>query len=158
MSKGSARRPGSGYADGWSRIFEGKTAEERQAGGLVEWPTELQMIEFRRSSVAAMVQEKYPESDGYLGPRIHSNFRCKVNGQDMGMDSGFEVLTKIGMDYVLEAIELPDKTCQHCKYYVKEYSWFECINKEVVSMAKADYGPSFEPPADFCCNRWEKKE
>lgn len=30
MSKGSARRPGSGYADGWSRIFEGKTEQEHQ--------------------------------------------------------------------------------------------------------------------------------
>lgn len=31
MSKGSQRRPGEGYEDGWSRIFEGKDVELHKA-------------------------------------------------------------------------------------------------------------------------------
>ena len=132
-----------------------------QSTKLVEWPTSIEMLEFFRANVAAMVQEKYPAMQGYLGPRIHGNFRCKINDQDSGLDSGFEVLTKIGMDYVLEAIEPPAKTCQGCKHWseANQPAGFGCCLNEAIG-AYHERGESrvwLVPPADFGCSMWEPK-
>lgn len=156
MSKGSNRRPGTGYGAGYDGIDWGrKDTQVKVAGDTVFG---LDPAKQYRQEVAKDGSISYLEVDAPSNrmPRISGNFRAKINGMDTLLDNGFELIAQPGFDYAIEVVEQPAKTCKNCKFYIKEYSWFECTNKEVVAMAKADYGPSFEPPVDFGCNKWEK--
>lgn len=125
MSKGSKQRPGTGYADGWDRIFGGRKEE--------------------CAHQRATYGDPWVCVDcGFVGPSPFNKpptgvYAIKANPEFTG------------------TITLPNQTCGNCRHYVKEYSWFECTNEVVAKMAKADAGPSFEPPADFGCNRFEAK-
>lgn len=94
--------------------------------------------------------------------RITGNFRCKVNGMDTGANlAWFEFLTQPGFNYVLEAIEPPAKTCQHCRYWseANQPVGFGCCLNGAIG-AFHERGESriwLVPPADFGCLRWEGK-
>lgn len=143
MSKGDKRRPGTGYADNYDSIFrkpEPQLRPKPAAGDGRQWVAKQVAMADRISSKPT---------------RVTGNFRCKVNGLDTLNDAGFEVVTQPGFNYVLEAIEHPAKTCQHCKHWHGETK--RCDNPEVSDMLDADSWRAFEPPADFSCNRWEGK-
>jgi hypothetical protein len=203
--KGDKRRPGTGYADNWDRIF-GKKEERKPSGGQIWMLKSAMETPYMEQAAAARALADAQESKlmtlseaqkaGYsmehdnCGPsasgavirvakwddalkclqyidvrpdadvapstkptRITGNFRCKVNGLDTLNDAGFEVVTQPGFNYVLEAIEHPAKTCQHCKHWHGETK--RCDNPEVSDMLDADGWRAFEPPADFGCLRWE---
>lgn len=86
--------------------------------------------------------------------RITGNFRCKVNGLDTLNDAGFEVLTQPGFDYVLEAIEPPAKTCQHCKHKDDSY----CTHPKIEDITRR-WGCIHDTklPDDFGCVHWGAK-
>jgi hypothetical protein len=51
--------------------------------------------------------------------------------------------------------------CDNCKHWLKEYKHLaeSCSNIDIIDMIDTDYGGgfSFDPPANFGCNKWEAK-
>ena len=69
-----------------------------------------------------------------------------------------------GEFYQAEIAELRaalNQTCGTCKHWAKAYEHLahECRNIDIIDMIDTDYGGgfSFDPPADFGCNRWSTK-
>lgn len=151
MSKGSARRPGSGYADGWSRIFEGKTAEDRQAD------QEAKNREARELLDSMPVAEKIARDIGLWAIPMEVRGSSKVHNEKV---LAFADAIEKRKTFTLIR-PLIGGNCGECKYRHQSGDRLaRCINKSVLEMAHvtADDIVDLTVEPDFGCNRWEKKE
>lgn len=76
MSKGSNRRPGTGYADNWDRIFGKKAKSEQALQELTDLSQEMRLYDLRDAAIAEAIQKYgtypgkvwYKQADGSLLP------------------------------------------------------------------------------------------
>jgi hypothetical protein len=165
--KGDKRRPGTGYADNWDRIF-GKKEERKPSGGQIWMLKSAMETPYMEQAAAARALADAQE------PKLMTLSEAQNAGYSMEyVNCGPSVsgaVIRVGkwddarncLQYIdVRPDEPQPKTCQHCKHYgVIKYNPLRCENPIVKDMLDHDNWDSLarmEPPADFGCLRWEAK-
>lgn len=156
MSKGSNRRPGTGYGAGYDGIDWGRTAhrievagdtvfgldpsktyrtEVAKDGSVSYWEIEPQQVQDVAIDIAIQKYGTYPGKVWYIQP----------DGSLLPADGGTPLVQA--------------KTCQHCKHWAPDFisNKEACHNIILIDMMESKEYARFESPADFGCNRWEAK-
>jgi hypothetical protein len=166
--KGDKRRPGTGYADNWDRIF-GKKEERKPSGGQIWMLKSAMETPYMEQAAAARALADAQESKlmtlseaqkaGYS--MEHDNCGPSVSGAVIRVGKWDDALNCLQfIDVRPDAdIEQPAKTCQHCRYWseANQPVGFGCCLNGAIG-AFHERGESriwLVPPAEFGCLRWE---
>lgn len=184
MSKGSKQRPGTGFAEGWERIF-GKSVEKLKADGYefktygkamgsndggVTWHEGDELPDFVK-------QEHWLYEDGPIA--VGSDLEQIRYGVLKPPTTRLWTDQEI-MDYIAKGGQMPpsDKhlpsespscvgkyigtahacgNCKHWEKYLPSDRTASCQNISICDMMDDGCCRTFEAPSDFGCNKWEPK-
>ena len=99
------------------------------------------------------------EFEAWILDRPNADLQCIKLDVDDHYDEYWEEQRWAGWQAAkaLRAEGVANQTCETCRYFFipsDNERWpSRCINPVVQELA---YGRYFEPPAKFCCNKWEK--
>lgn len=155
MSKGSKRREGTGYAEGYDAIDWGrKDRQIKVKSDRLE--TDVLMGQQRTGWPAGLLQD-----DSYaLAHALSSKPDARQHVRDVAAQIAAEKA-----DAIVFADEEPlENICKHCKFLERNtfphhnIALTTCVNPEIHRMVVADSFEEFDPPEDFGCNRFEPKQ
>jgi len=155
MSKGSNRRPGTGYADNWEATFGKKAKSEQALQELTDLSQELGLYDLPDAQKPAPKLMTLSEAmkAGYSTEYV--NCGPSVSGAVIRVAKWDDAIN------CLQYIDVrPDeplaKTCQHCKHWLIFSGVRQCMNDDVVALLP-ESAIGLLSPADFGCNRFEGK-